>query len=49
VTIETTQCTDGWLGIYDDVDALHVKVDNLNDLLVGFCFIKGIDAPTYIN
>jgi hypothetical protein len=27
----------------DDVDSLHVEIDNLNDLLVGFCFIKDID------
>jgi hypothetical protein len=27
----------------DDVDSLHVEIDNLNDLLVGFCFIKHID------
>jgi hypothetical protein len=26
-----------------DVDSLHVEIDNLNDLLVGFCFIKSID------
>jgi hypothetical protein len=31
---------DNWLAnIVDDVDNLHVKIDNLNDLLVGFCFI----------
>jgi hypothetical protein len=29
--------------IVDDVDSLHVKIDNLNDLLVGFCFIRSID------
>jgi hypothetical protein len=27
----------------DDVDSLHVEIDNLNDLLVGFCFIRSID------
>jgi hypothetical protein len=32
-----------WLGIYDDVDALHVKIDNINDMLVRFCFIRSID------
>jgi hypothetical protein len=36
--------TIGWLGIYDDVDALHVKIDNINDMLVGFCFIRSIDG-----
>jgi hypothetical protein len=25
------------------VDMLHVEIDNLNDLLVGFCFIRSID------
>jgi hypothetical protein len=25
------------------VDVLHVKIDKLNDLLVGFCFIRSID------
>jgi hypothetical protein len=24
----------------DDVASLHVKIDNINDLLVGFCFIR---------
>jgi hypothetical protein len=32
-----------WLGICDDVNRLHVKIDNLNDSLVGFCFIRSID------
>jgi hypothetical protein len=27
----------------DDVDSLHVEIDNLNDLLVGFYFIRSID------
>jgi hypothetical protein len=27
----------------DDVDSLHVEIDNLNDPLVGFCFIRDID------
>jgi hypothetical protein len=35
--------TIGWLWLYDDVDRLHVKIDNLNDHLVGFCFIRSID------
>jgi hypothetical protein len=30
--------------IVDDVDSLYVKIDNLNDSLVGFCFIRGIDT-----
>jgi hypothetical protein len=29
--------------IEDDVDSLHVEIDNLNNLLVGFCFIRSID------
>jgi hypothetical protein len=29
--------------IVGDVDSLHVKIDNLNDSLVGFCFIRSID------
>jgi hypothetical protein len=31
------------LRICDDVNRLHVKIDNINDPLVGFCFIKSID------
>jgi hypothetical protein len=31
------------LRICDDVDRLHVEIDNINDLLVGFCFIRSID------
>jgi hypothetical protein len=27
----------------DDVDSLYVEIDNLNNLLVGFCFIRSID------
>jgi hypothetical protein len=27
-----------------DVDSLHVEIDNLNDPLVGFCFIRSIDV-----
>jgi hypothetical protein len=35
---------DNWLAnIVDDVDSLHVEIDNLNNLLVGFCFIRSID------
>jgi hypothetical protein len=35
---------DNWLAnIVDDVDSLHAKIDNLNNLLVGFCFIRSID------
>jgi hypothetical protein len=30
-----------WLS--DDVARLHVKIDNLNNPLVGFCFIRSID------
>jgi hypothetical protein len=26
-----------------DVDSLYVKIDNLNDMLVEFCFIRSID------
>jgi hypothetical protein len=26
-----------------DVDSLHVEIDNLNDPLVEFCFIRSID------
>jgi hypothetical protein len=29
--------------IVGDVDSLHVQIDNLNDHLVGFCFIRNID------
>jgi hypothetical protein len=31
--------------IVGDVDSLHVEIDNLNDPLVGFCFIRSIDIP----
>jgi hypothetical protein len=35
---------DDWLAnIVGDVDSLHVEIDNLNDPLVGFCFIRSID------
>jgi hypothetical protein len=33
--------------IVDDVDSLHVEIDNLNDLLVGFCFIRSIDYQSH--
>jgi hypothetical protein len=48
VDMDATQM-DGWmiilvqLWLCDDVDGLHVKIDNLNNLLVGFCFIRSID------
>jgi hypothetical protein len=36
---------DNWLAnIVDDVDSLHVEIDNLNNLLVGFYFIRSIDV-----
>jgi hypothetical protein len=31
-----------------DVARLHVEIDNLNDLLVGFCFIRDIDRNQYV-
>jgi hypothetical protein len=35
---------DNWMANkMDDVDSLHVEIDNLNDPLVGFCFIRDID------
>jgi hypothetical protein len=33
----------GWFWLIDDVARLHVEIDKLNDLLVGFCFIRSID------
>jgi hypothetical protein len=33
----------GWLRFVDDVASLHVEIDNLNDSLVGFYFIRDID------
>jgi hypothetical protein len=40
---------DNWLAnIVGDVDSLHVEIDNLNDLLVGFCFIRSIDMYSYL-
>jgi hypothetical protein len=35
--------TIGWLYLSDDVDVLHIKIDKLNNLLVGFSFIRNID------
>jgi hypothetical protein len=38
---------DNWLAnIVSDVNSLHVEIDDLNDPLVGFCFIKSIDVST---
>jgi hypothetical protein len=34
--------------IASDVDSLHVEIDNLNDLLVGFCFTRSIDKRVII-
>ena len=35
---------DNWMANkMDDVDSLHVEIDNLNDPLAGFCFIRDID------
>jgi hypothetical protein len=35
---------DNWLAnIVGDVDSLHVEIDNLNNPLVEFCFIRSID------
>jgi hypothetical protein len=35
---------DNWLAnIVGDVDSLHVEIDNLNDFLVGVCFIRSIN------
>jgi hypothetical protein len=35
---------DNWMANkMDDVDSLHVEIHNLNDPLVGFCFIRDID------
>jgi hypothetical protein len=35
---------DNWLtNIVCNMDSLHVKIDNFNDLLVGFYFIRSID------
>jgi hypothetical protein len=29
--------------LVDDVASVHVKIDNLNNPLIGFCFIRSID------
>jgi hypothetical protein len=40
---------DNWLAnIVGDVDSLHVEIDNLNNSLVGFCFIRSIDIAYLI-
>jgi hypothetical protein len=31
----------------DDVDSLHVQIDDLNDSLVGFFFIRSIDSYAF--
>jgi hypothetical protein len=37
---------DNWMANrMDDVDSLHVEIDNLNDPLARFCFIRDIDSP----
>jgi hypothetical protein len=33
----------GWLRLVHDVARMHVKIDKLNDPLVGFCLIRDID------
>jgi hypothetical protein len=41
---------DNWLtNIVDNVDSLHVEIDNLNDLLEEFCFIKSIDIARSVS
>lgn len=36
---------DNWMvNRIDDVYSLHAEINNLNDLLVGFCFIRDIDC-----
>jgi hypothetical protein len=32
-----------WSWLTDDVAILHVKIDKLNNILVGFYFIRSID------
>jgi hypothetical protein len=40
---------DNWMANrMDDVDSLHVEIDNLNDLLVRFCFIRDIDMSDLV-
>jgi hypothetical protein len=41
---EWMKMTIGRSWLTDDVDRLHVKIDNLNDSIVGFCFIRSIDS-----
>jgi hypothetical protein len=39
---------DNWLANkVSDVDSLHVEIDNLNDPLVRFCFIRSIDISSF--
>jgi hypothetical protein len=33
--------------IVSDMDSLYVEIDNLNEPLVGFCFIISIDRPNF--
>jgi hypothetical protein len=41
---------DNWLAnIMGDIDSLHVEIDNLNNPLVGFYFIRSIDAHMHRN
>jgi hypothetical protein len=35
--------------LVDDVARLHVKIDKLNESLVGFCFIRSIDWSVFIS
>jgi hypothetical protein len=28
----------------DDMARMHVEIDNINDFLVGFCFIRNLDS-----
>jgi hypothetical protein len=30
-----------------DVDSLHIEIENLNNPLIGFCFIKNIDFTSF--
>jgi hypothetical protein len=39
---------DNWLAnMVGDVDSLHVEINNLNDPLMGFCFIRSIDNANH--
>jgi hypothetical protein len=41
---------DNWMANrMDDVDNLHVEIDNLNDSLMEFCFIRDIDIYYFLN